>query len=84
MSANTTDKVGGSLILDLDKVFGLKLADAKKEDVEISEDAQMLVCEREHARKNKDWVSADELREEIEKKGFYLEDSNGLEKSKVF
>lgn len=65
------------LIFDFDRVFGLKLESVKKEDAEIPEDAQMLVCEREHARKNKDWVRADELREEIEKKGFYLEDSNG-------
>ncbi|MFH1607636.1 MAG: cysteine--tRNA ligase [archaeon] len=60
------------LALEFDKVFGLDLD--KEEDVEIPAEIQKLVDEREKARKEKDWNKADELRKEIQKKGFLVED----------
>jgi cysteinyl-tRNA synthetase len=63
-------------ILDFDKVLGLKLDTLPKiDDVEIPEEIQILVEEREHARKDKDWVKADALRDEITARGFTIEDT---------
>ena len=65
--------------LDFDRVLGLNLA--KTEEIEISEEVKKLVLEREKARSEKDYARADELREQIEKLGYIVEDSEG--KSKI-
>lgn len=65
--------------LDFDRVLGLNLA--KTEEIEVSEKVKKLVSEREKARSEKDYARADKLREQIEKLGYIVEDSDG--KSKV-
>lgn len=65
--------------LDFDRVLGLNLA--KTEEIEVSEKVKKLVSEREKARSEKDYARADKLREQIEKLGYIVEDSEG--KSKV-
>ncbi len=60
-------------IKEMDKVLGLDLL--KKEEINIPEPIKKLVQERELARKNKDWKLADNLRDEIAKKGFKVSDS---------
>lgn len=65
--------------LDFDRVLGLNLA--KTEEIEVSDEVMKLVLEREKARSEKDYTRADELREQIEKLGYIVEDSEG--KSKV-
>ena len=47
----------------------------KKKDYEIPEEIIKIAKEREKARKNKDWVKSDELRDLISKKGFLIKDS---------
>jgi len=61
-----------SLIYDFDKVFGLKLKEVERE--EIPEEILKLVEKRKTAKLNKQWKEADEIREEIRKKGFELLD----------
>ncbi|MCK4647628.1 cysteine--tRNA ligase [Candidatus Pacearchaeota archaeon] len=61
------------LSLDFDKVFGLDLD--KEEKIEISRDVKKLVAEREKARKQKDWKTADELRKKINKAGYIIDDT---------
>ena len=58
----------------MDRVFGLDLL--KREKIEIPAEVKRLVDEREKARKGKDWKKADELREEIKEKGFYVDDTD--------
>lgn len=65
--------------LDFDRVLGLNLT--KTEEIEVSEEVKKLVLEREKARSEKDYARADELREQIEKLGYIVEDSEG--KSKI-
>lgn len=65
--------------LDFDRVLGLNLA--KTEEIEVSEGVKKLVSEREKARSEKNYARADKLREQIEKLGYIVEDSEG--KSKV-
>lgn len=67
------------LVYDFDKVLGLGLKELKEESV--PKDILGLVKERENARKNKDWVKSDELRDKLKVKGFIVEDSK--EGSKV-
>jgi len=85
------------LLIDFDKVFGLKLASIKSEDVSeskyiiktekdgipvwtsdisiVPEEIMKLVEIRNETRKNKEWDKADEAREQIEEKGWQVEDS---------
>ena len=60
-------------IKKMDEVFGLDLL--KKEKVEIPTDVMKLVKDREKARRDKDWKKADKLRNEIEKKGWKIDDT---------
>lgn len=61
-------------IKEIDSVFGLDLL--KKEKLEIPSEIKKLADEREKARKNKDWKRADELRKEIIKKGWSVNDTS--------
>jgi len=62
-------------VLDFDKVLGLNLAKVKKEKQKIPKEIQILVNEREAARKNKNWAKSDKLRNEINKLGYLVEDT---------
>lgn len=63
-------------LLKFDEVLGLNLDKIKKEAFEIPVEIKKLAKEREKARQNKDWKKSDELRKEIEKKGFIIEDTS--------
>jgi cysteinyl-tRNA synthetase len=63
------------LIIDFDKVFGLDLANVIEEKVDIPEDIQKIVDERQAARKNKDFKKSDELRDLLKEKGYVIDDS---------
>jgi len=70
------DKAKGRLgvVRKIDEVFGLGLLDVEK--VEVPFEVLELVSCREKARREKDWNRADKLREEIEEKGFKVDDSS--------
>jgi cysteinyl-tRNA synthetase len=61
-------------LLKFDEVLGLGLDKVAKEKLKITDDVKELISQRQEARKNKDWTLADELRKEIEVKGFAMED----------
>ena len=61
------------LIEKFDKVFGLELL--KEEEVDVPDEINKLVKQREDARKKKDFKLADKIRDEISSKGFVLEDT---------
>lgn len=69
---NNRDKY--QLILTFDQVLGLNLDKVKIEE-EIPEEIQMLIEEREEARKRKDYKKADEIREKIRSLGFEIQDT---------
>ena len=60
------------LILKFDKVFGLDLD--KEEKIEIPAGLRELISQREKSRKEKDFKTADKIREKINKLGFIVED----------
>lgn len=63
-----------NLALDFDRVFGLRL-DKVKETEEIPQDIKDLAEKRWEAKKNKDWKTADTLRDDIISKGYQLLDT---------
>jgi len=71
------------LIREWDKVLGLRLDEARGENQrgKIDEKIKRLVKERTRLRKEKKWEEADELRKEIEKMGYMVEDKG--EKTEV-
>jgi cysteinyl-tRNA synthetase len=64
------------LILDFDRVLGLRLdtVEARKSRV-ISDEALVLVRERDEARAARDWKRSDELREQLTALGFEVRDT---------
>ena len=44
-------------------------------ETEMPEKIKGLIKQREEARKNKDWQKADELRDEIKKEGYAVQDT---------
>ena len=60
--------------LDFDTVLGLDLG--KKTEENIPMEVMSLVYERNVARSEKNWTRADELRLEIEQKGYKVKDSD--------
>jgi len=61
------------LIFKFDKFFGLELK--KEEKVKIPSEINKLIKEREEARKKKDFVTADKIRDKINKQGFVIDDT---------
>lgn len=71
-----------STLLDFDKVLGLGL-DKIKEEI-IPDEIVRLAEGREQARKDKDWVKSDELRDKINSLGYEVKDTeNGPKVSKI-
>lgn len=74
LKSNLEDTAKRELIVGFDKVFGLGLDNLKP--ISIPTKVMELVKKREAARSNSDWTKADELRQEVEKLGFKVEDSD--------
>jgi cysteinyl-tRNA synthetase len=70
------------LLLDFDRVLGLDLdkLKVKSEKLKVEEikdkNVKELVLKREKLRKAEKWAEADEMRRQIEKKGYFLEDTS--------
>ncbi len=62
------------LLTDFDKILNLDLKTVKK--MTIPGEITVLAKRREEARINKNWAEADRIREEIEDKGYTVEDTN--------
>ena len=70
---NLSNKDKYKLLLDFDKVFGLDLTKIKK--VKIPQKIKTLLKAREDYRKQDNWKKSDEIRKEIEKLGYKVEDT---------
>lgn len=62
-------------LLKFDSIFGLDIASWRSIEKKVPTEIMELAEEREKARKNGDWKSADEIRAKIASKGFAIEDS---------
>jgi cysteinyl-tRNA synthetase len=74
-----SDSLGGrekwELLCEFDAVLALGLADAKPEEQETDAEIDALVRARDAARADKNWKRADELRNELKRRGITLTDS---------
>lgn len=62
-------------ILKMDKILGLDLDKYLGKSLEIPEEVKKLLDEREKAREGKDFERSDQLRDEIKRLGYEIEDS---------
>ena len=70
------DELNKPSIEQIDEVLGLGLVNFKKEEIEVPEEISSLIKKRDEFRKSGKYEEADKLRDEIEAKGYILEDSN--------
>jgi cysteinyl-tRNA synthetase len=69
-----SEKAG--ILLEMDKVLGLDLATYIGQKIEVPAEVLELVEKRENAREQKDFTKSDELRKQIEEKGFEVLDTS--------
>jgi len=62
-------------LLDFDRALGLNLDQVRKKETAVPQEINKLAEQREKARQNKSWSEADQLRKEIEGRGFKIEDT---------
>jgi len=62
-------------ILDFDKVLGLNLDKIRKEKLTIPQEIKELVKKREQARQEKKFDESDQIRKQIEEKGYQIKDT---------
>lgn len=64
-----------ALLLQFDQVLGLDLKKYISNPIDIPAEVQKLINQREHARQSGDYQRSDDLRHEIKKLGFEIEDT---------
>ena len=74
LKSKISDAQKYSTIRDFDRVLGLRL-DHLDQDQALPEAVQQLVAARKQARKDKDFVTSDQLRAEIESLGYQVQDT---------
>ncbi len=76
LKADTNDATKKHVIAEFDKVLGLNLA-AENQNGEEDLDAEIeaLIQKRQEARKNKDWATADQIRDELAARNIKLIDT---------
>jgi len=57
-------------------ILGIRTEDIKNNDSEQIQKIETLIAKRQEARKNKDWATADKIRDELNKMGIILEDTS--------
>ena len=62
-------------LLEMDRVFGLRLAGWRPGEESLPDEIQALVEQRQQARREKRWQAADELRARIRAAGYEVEDT---------
>lgn len=63
-------------LYDFDKVLALRLRESAERATSLDGDVEALIKEREEARATKNWVRADEIREQLSAQGIVLEDTS--------
>jgi cysteinyl-tRNA synthetase len=81
LKSDLDDGEKAALVLDMDKIFGLKL-DEPREEFEKKADASIdvakiesLIALRKAARENKDWAESDRIRDELASMNVVIKDS---------
>jgi cysteinyl-tRNA synthetase len=72
-SEKITNNEKYNILLDFDKVFGLKLSGIKKKEIPV--EIKKLAKEREEMRKEGNWPESDKIRKKIKEFGYSIEDT---------
>jgi len=75
VSSSIPNAVKRATILEFDKVLGLRLTEMK--EIDIPDEVKALAQKRELFRKEGKWAESDKIREEIESRGYRIEDTTG-------
>lgn len=73
--ASMERSVKSATLLAMDEVLGLALEDVVARPLSIPSAVEKLVSDREAARSSKDWKKSDEIRDEVLKLGFDIDDT---------
>lgn len=73
--SDTTTSSKSATLLKMDEILGLNLAEYIGKKLEVPEEVEKLVNEREQARKSGNFEESDRLRKEIKRSGFEIEDT---------
>ena len=65
LKADVNDATKLYLVGEYDKVLSLGLISEKSEESDLDSEIEALIAERQEARKNKDWATADRIRDEL-------------------
>ena len=81
----TKSKQLADLLLDFDKVLGIKIDEPlKQKQEELPEEILELIEKRKKARQEKNWALSDELRNKIIENGYAVKDSkDGMTVEKI-
>lgn len=72
---NVSGPVKMATLRAMDPVLGFNIEAMKRTELELDQDIQQLVCQREDARKARDFGQADLIRAELLARGYVIEDS---------
>ena len=75
LKSEVNDKTKYELIKAWDSVLSLNLLNEKELDADLKKFIEAKIAERQEAKKNKDFVTADKIREELEQRGILLKDT---------
>ena len=75
VSSDLPDAAKKATLLHFDQVMGLGLADWEPQEEEIPAEIQAMAEKRQQARADKDWATADQMRDEIAAAGYEIEDA---------
>lgn len=64
------------LLYDFDRILGLRFSEMEEESIEITSELRSLLEKRATARLNKDWATADKIRDELKELGFVVKDTS--------
>ena len=75
LKSEVNDKTKYELIKAWDSVLSLNLLNEKELDADLKKFIEAKIAERQEAKKNKDFLTADKIRDELEQRGIFLKDT---------
>ena len=75
LKSEVNDKTKYELIKAWDSVLSLNLLNEKELDADLKKFIEAKIAERQEAKKNKDFSTADKIRDELEQRGILLKDT---------
>lgn len=77
IKSDSSSDTKGTTLIDMDKILGLKLDEYLAKPIQVPDEVKTLVYQREKARAKKDFKKSDQIRKQVEKIGFKIEDTPG-------